>query len=343
MIKGNLGEGNLLNEKGELAQAGWATKLTRVYDRNLIAASKWRIKEWDYYIIGNERYAVALTVADNGYMAMASASWLDFVNVNFKTTSEIAPFTFGKVNMPSSCYEGDVLYNSNKVNINFFKETEKRTLICNYKNFWNNKNLTVNITLTDFPEEELVIATPWNENKKAFYYNNKTNCMKATGFVRLGDDTYDFSPEDSMGTLDWGRGVWTYKNTWYWGSMSTMVDGHKFGFNIGYGFGERSTGTENMLFYDGKAHKLQQITFNIPIKDGKDDFLSPWTFTSSDKRFEMTFSPILDRCDNTDLLIIGSNQHQVFGKFNGKAVLDDGTEIILKDKIGFAEKVMNKW
>lgn len=343
MIKGNLGEGNLLNEKGELAQAGWATKLTRVYDRNLIAASKWRIKEWDYYIIGNERYAVALTVADNGYMAMASASWLDFANQNFKTTSEIVPFTFGKINMPSSCYEGDVLYNSKKVNINFFKETSKRMLICNYKNFWNDKNLTVNITLTDFPEEELVIATPWNENKKAFYYNNKTNCMKATGFVRLGDETYDFSPEDSMGTLDWGRGVWTYKNTWYWGSMSTMVDGHKFGFNIGYGFGERSTGTENMLFYDGKAHKLQQITFNIPVKDGKDDFLSPWTFTSSDNRFEMTFYPILDRCDNTDLLIIGSNQHQVFGKFNGKAVLDDGTEIILKDKIGFAEKVMNKW
>jgi len=146
-----------------------------------------------------------------------------------------------------------------------------------------------------------------------------------------------------MGTLDWGRGVWTYKNTWYWGSMSTMVDGHKFGFNIGYGFGERSTGTENMLFYDGKAHKLQQITFNIPTKDGKDDFLSPWTFTSSDNRFEMSFSPILDRFDNTDLLIIGSNQHQVFGKFNGKVVLDDGTEIILKDKIGFAEKVINKW
>ena len=35
--------------------------------------------------------------------------------------------------------------------------------------------------------------------------------------------------------------------------------------------------------------------------------------------------------------------HQVFGRFNGTAVLDDGTVIEVKDMIGFAEKVHNKW
>jgi hypothetical protein len=35
--------------------------------------------------------------------------------------------------------------------------------------------------------------------------------------------------------------------------------------------------------------------------------------------------------------------HQVFGLFSGKAILDDGTEIIIKDRLGFAEKVRNKW
>ena len=29
-----------------------------------------RIKEWDYYLVNNGRYALALTVADNGYMGM---------------------------------------------------------------------------------------------------------------------------------------------------------------------------------------------------------------------------------------------------------------------------------
>ena len=75
--------------------------------------------------------------------------------------------------------------------------------------------------------------------------------------------------------LDWGRGVWTYHNTWYWGSASGQVDGVPFGWNIGYGFGDTSAASENMLFYGGKAHKLSQVTFHIPQRDGRDDFLAP--------------------------------------------------------------------
>lgn len=47
--------------------------------------------------------------------------------------------------------------------------------------------------------------------------------------------SYQFDPEDSFAVLDWGRGVWTYHNTWYWGSASYHVDGVPFGWNIGYG------------------------------------------------------------------------------------------------------------
>ncbi|MBR5739895.1 MAG: DUF2804 family protein, partial [Firmicutes bacterium] len=36
-------------------------------------------------------------------------------------------------------------------------------------------------------------------------------------------------------------------------------------------------------------------------------------------------------------------QHQVFGKYTGSMVLDDGSVIEVKDFLGFAEKVFNKW
>ena len=45
----------------------------------------------------------------------------------------------------------------------------------------------------------------------------------------------------------------------------------------------------------------------------------------------------------TDLLVICSDQHQVFGRFSGKAVLDDGRELKIENLTGFAEKVRNKW
>ena len=114
-----------------------------------------------------------------------------------------------------------------------------------------------------------------------------------------------------------------------------------FGWNIGYGFGNTAAATENMLFYNGKAHKLSQVKFNIP--DNEKAFMSPWTFTSDDSRFEMNFVPQHDRASCTDVKLIKSDQHQVFGKFTGRAVLDDGTVIRVKDFPGFAEKVENKW
>ena len=57
----------------------------------------------------------------------------------------------------------------------------------------------------------------------------------------------------------------------------------------------------------------------------------------------MDFVPVLDRAALTDLKVIVSDQHQVFGKMTGKAVLDDGTVIEVKDMMCFAEDVHNKY
>ena len=347
-MKGNLTPGKLLDENGHLDESGWSTKLIKEYSRNDIKASKLRIKEWDYYIITNGKIAVALTFADNSYMSLASVSFLDFSKPSYKTTSEIKLLPLGKNNMPSTSEKGNIIYNSKRVNLIFKNNGESIDLYCKFNNFdkvnYQDIDLEVNLTLSNFPEESMVIASGWPEDRKTFYYNNKINCMTAHGYCIVGDKKYNFDEKDSLGTLDWGRGVWTYSNTWYWGSLQTYLnDGRKFGFNLGYGFSDRCTGTENMIFLDGIAHKLDQVTFNIPQVDGKDDFMSPWTFTSNDGKFEMSFKPIIDRIDITNLGLIASNQHQVFGLFSGQAFLSDGTVIEIKDKLGFAEKVYNKW
>ena len=73
-----LSEGLLLNEKGDLNEAGYAFDLVREYRRSDIKAGKSRIKEWDYYLICDDEYGIALTIDDNSYMGMASISVLDF-------------------------------------------------------------------------------------------------------------------------------------------------------------------------------------------------------------------------------------------------------------------------
>lgn len=333
----------LLNEKGELTNKGYATSLILDYSRKDIKAAGYRIKEWDYYLISNDDYGVALTIADNSYMALLSVSFLDFKKPYYKTTSVMKFFTCGKLGLPATSKIGDVAYKDDRIKISFLNDGKERKLECHMKKFDNDKDFSCSFVLSNEPKDSMVIATPFKEDKKAFYYNQKINCMEAQGKVTYGEKEIIFDKSTSMAVLDWGRGVWTYKNTWYWGSASGRVDGVPFGFNIGYGFGDTSAATENMLFYDGTAHKLNEVTFNIPKAGDKYEYEKPWTFTSNDNRFNMNFTPIIDREDNSAVGIIASEQHQVFGKFTGTVILDDGRKIEIKDFLGFAERVMNKW
>lgn len=330
----------LLNSKGMLNHAGWAKDLILEYNRSDIKASKFKIKEWDYYCILSDNKGIALTIADNSYIGFVAVTIFDFDKAEEISNSVMIPLSMGEFNMPSSSKNGSINFQNKDISLKFIREKESRIIELSYLNFANKETLKGKIVLQQPKSlDSMVIATPFAENKKAFYYNQKVNCMSAQGELSFGNKKIIFSPENSFGLLDWGRGVWTYSNTWYWGSASGKTNGKLFGFNIGYGFGDTSKASENMIFYEGKAHKLAEVTFHIP----KEDYLKPWTFTSSDGRFEMDFVPILDRYSNTNLLVIKSTQHQVFGRFSGKAILDDGTEIIIKDFLGFAEEVMNRW
>jgi len=335
----------LLDETGNLTEPGWARKMLPAYRRRDIKANPLRIKEWDYYLITNGKIGLALTIADNSYMGLDSISLLNFEEGWEITTSPMRIMPMGRTRFPSSSDKGDVSIVGKDYSLHFKHVDGKRLLIAQMKKFGPEGSLTAKIELSDEPGESMVIATPF-EKDAHFYYNQKINCMRASGTVNYGFDgkSYTFDPADSFAVLDWGRGVWTYKNTWYWGSASGEVDGVPFGFNIGYGFGDTSAATENVLFYEGKAHKLNNVSFNIPEKvDGSEDYMSPWTFTSDDGRFEMDFIPVLDRYSGTSVAVIESIQHQVFGRFTGRAVLDDGRVIELRDFFGFAEKVKNKW
>ena len=329
----------LLDSDGSLREPGWSRQLVQVYDRTQIKAPKFRIKEWDYYLVLNEDFAGAFTISDDGYIGLQSVSLLNFKEGWEHTETILNPFPMGKLQMPSSSEKGDVVYKDKRLHMEFLKKEGKRQIRCKFQNFYKGKSFKCDLTLEQPPMDTMVIATPWKEDKKAFYYNQKINCMPASGSMIYDGKEYIFDKTKDFGTLDWGRCVWTYDNRWYWSSGNGIVNGKTFGFNIGYGFGDTSAATENILFYDGKAHKLDDVTFYI-LEDG---YMKPWKICSSDGRFEMDFRPVLDRAARTSALVIETDQHQVFGKMSGKAVLDDGTVIELRDFMCFAEDVHNRY
>ena len=245
---------------------------------------------------------------------------------------------FGSLNMPFTAAEG-VKAKSGGVEIAFEVTPSKRILRCKTAADKKTPDMEAEILLNQPYDASMVIATPFKEYAHAFYYNEKINCMPAEGYIAIGGKRYNFEKDSSFGLLDWGRGVWPFHNEWFWGNGSGLVDGVLFGFNIGRGFGDTSAATENMLFYDGTAHKLSEVYIDLQ----SNGYMSPKHFTSDDGSFEFDFAPVYDRYTETKLLFVNNYCHQIFGRFSGTVRLNDGRVLNIKDLMAFTEHAVNNW
>jgi hypothetical protein len=336
---------NLLDSGGRVVQEGWARKPFWKYDRSRIKAPWWRIKEWDYYSILSRdgKFGITLTLSDLGYAGLCAVCFLDLEAGHVHQVDTLSVLPMGRTGLGPDSDAGHVVYADSKLALDFEYLPGRRVLTFaapGIRNHTGDEGLTGSVTLAQPADmESMNIATTWAENRRAFYYNRKINCMPASGWFTIGERRYEFDPARDFGALDWGRGRWTYRNRWYWGSASGYVEGRPFGWNIGYGFSDRTPASENALILDGRIHKLSEVEFRIDTSD----YMKPWRFTSSDGRFEMDFEPAVDRFSETNLGVIRSVQHQVFGHFTGSSILDDGKKVMVDRFPGFAEDVLNLW
>lgn len=335
----------LLAKNGHIIKEGWAKRPYWEYDRKRIKASKLRIKEWDYYSIlsQKEEFGLAFTISDMGYLGFSSITFFDFSNNFYKSVDSISFFPMGRLNLPTKSENGVVKFQDKNVNI-FIETKNNRRKIKFYsssiEDLYKNKGIEGELTLVSpDSDDSICIATSWKEKRTAFYYNQKINCMLVKGKFKIGNKIYSFDENSDLAVLDWGRGVWTYKNRWYWSSLSSYVNGKRVGWNLGYGFSDRTPATENAIFYEGKIYKLDLVEFQFDKKD----YLKKWKIKDNRGKLDLEFTPILDRSSKFNFLIIKSIQHQVFGYFNGIAKIDNHKTLEIKNILGFAEDVFNAW
>lgn len=337
---------DLLNENGTIKHLGYSKSLMLNYNKSAIK-NKSRIKEWDYYYIADDRFGLCVTISNLSYVGAISASVIDFINKTQTNKTSMVFFPKDKNFMPTTSKEGLSVLKTKNAEFKFEVKDGKRHLTGLYSNFYKenglNRDLIFDIMLEDEPEESMVKVTPF-KNKRHFYYNQKINAITASGSVTVKGKNYVFEKTNTLATLDWGRGVLPYATMWYWASMqSRLDDGTKIGFNLGKALGNNTDATENMIFYNGQAHKLGNVRINIQRDKYKRDYLGNWTFYDEDGRLELLFEPIIDRYAPFNALVLAFIPHQVFGKYSGLLKLDDGKVIEINNVMGFAERVVNRW
>ncbi len=330
----------LLDSTGNLTQLGYARRPVLTYNpENVqVGGKRFRIKEWDYFGITTPDHYLSVCITNLGYMGLVFAYFIEFESKTFLDNFTVTPLGKG-VAMPRTSEEGDNLFSKKGVKVSLLRRNEERRILVDWEKFKKKKRLVADITLKQ-PDamDSIVMATPMKDG--CFYYNQKTNCMSATGHFTLGDEKHEYAPTSALGSLDWGRGVWPYKTFWIWASASGFLqDKRTIGLNLGCGFGDLSAATENCFFIDGKMSKLEEVE----IEYDKKDYLKPWIFEGEKGRLSLTFTPMYNRKNRINAGVIKAVGNQVFGKYNGSVVDDQGESYKIKDMVGWAEDHTARW
>ncbi|MGB9521314.1 MAG: DUF2804 domain-containing protein [Anaerolineales bacterium] len=336
--------GPLLTPSGDLAQVGWSRY--PLLDCNLEAAhfyllrplQPFRIKRWDYYAIFTPQRFFSVTLADLGYAGNIFVYTLDFTSGDLHEEGIVVPLGKG-LTLPRNSTDGQSSYTSKDIALTFQVQNEQRHIQVSWQAFHQGLGIEADIWLEP-PDsyESMNIVIPIGKHR--FYYNRKINCMPARGFIRYGKQKEVLNPTSSIGSLDWGRGVWEYRSFWNWASASGFLpDGRTIGLNLGCGFGNLLAATENALILQNRIHKLDQVTFDYQ----SGNYMNPWHFSDNEGRLDLTFTPFKERVAKTNLGIIFSEVHQMFGYYNGWAITDNQEKINITRLVGFAEEHHARW
>ncbi len=333
----------LLNERGELVQVGWARQplldcnLEKVGFYRLRFLQPLRLKRWDYYGLTTPTHYFSFTLADLGYAGQVFAYVVDFQERRHQEETLTLPLARG-ITLPRNSTEGTASFDNGRVRLTFTAEPAGRRLAVAWPGFAG-QGLNAELRLGLSPTHEsmtIVIPIPG----KRFYYNRKINCLPAEGWVEYQGRRFEVRPTGCLGNLDWGRGVWEYRSFWVWASASAFLpDGRTLGLNLGFGFGDTSAATENAIILNGRLHKLGEVRFNYDPAN----FMRPWHMASPDGRLDLEFAPFYDRTARTNLLLIASEVHQMFGHYAGTVTTDDGETIAVDGIVGFAEEHHARW
>jgi len=326
----------LCDSKGRLlpASVGWSRH--PLHTCNL--SGHWpRKKRWNFWGITNDTCCFSVLLADTDYIGLAKAYFLEYETKRFVEQTVTLPLGRG-CDLPQTANQ-DVVFESKAMSVSFLDE-RGATRVRVQSPAFDGTTLSAEL-LVERPKghETINVVIPWSQHQ--FNHNSKQICLPASGTVSLGDQAFSFEPGRAFGCLDFSRGIWPYRTFWNWACFSGIQDGRSIGINLGGSWTDGTGMTENGICVDGRVSKIGE---DLRFSYDPSDQMKPWAITAPvSGRIDLRLVPFFERVAITNRLVIRSEFRQVFGRFSGILVPDDGQAIEVADMIGWVEQHRARW
>lgn len=317
---------------------GWSRR--PLHRANL--TGRWgRNKRWDYWAVLAGDVVLSITYADVDYLGIADVWWADLVDGSSGGRSLMVPFARG-IHLPDVPGTASLEMHRNAMDLSITDDTDGTTHL---RAAWTGSDgvpgrMDIAVALAE-GHESLNVVIPWSDRR--FQFTSKHQARPAVGELVVGDRVWAIGAEagPAWGLLDVGRGRWPYSTRWNWGGGAGLADdGSVVGLQLG-GMWTAGTGaTENGVLVDGVLTKLgDELTWRYDW----DAPMRPWRVTDPGGRLELELTPRHDKHSATNLGILATETHQVFGTWSGSFTTDDGRTLTFGGLQGFAEESRSRW
>ncbi len=309
---------DLLDKSGRLLKEGlFSTPFA--YDRSMIKYNRMNISERDCFYIANRRFGLYISVCDKSITGYVSIILADFENMTVMSRTLTKFLPFGKMKMPQSPNAGEISFSNEKCGVLIVSNGNEKYIKCDFIDFYDSKNLYINLTLRADNLVDVYSAADFGENR--FEYNCFGAGMLARGVVRIGGAEYTAECEKTYAFHNFERGnnkslthdAYLYANHYLKNRMP---------FSLKLKDSENNAVSNSCAVYNGSINRLGKIRTSHNEKTPKSSYL----FNEIGHALNMTFTPL----DNNQDYIMRATAYDrmvIFGRIEGDMILNKNISV----------------
>ena len=311
-------ENSLLDKNGRLLKEGIFVT-PPVYNRNAIKHNRINISERECFYIANRKFGLYISVCDKSLTGYISIILVDFENMTVMSRTLTKFLPFGKMKMPQNPNTGEVFFSNEKCGALIVSNGSEKYIKCDFIDFYDSKNLYINLTLRADNLVDVYSAADFGENR--FEYNCFGTGMLAKGVVRIGGVEYTAGYEKTYAFHIFERGnnklsandAYLYANYYLKDRMP---------FSLRLKDSENSAALNNCAVYNKCINKLGKIRSS----HNENSIKSSYSFKEIGHALNITFTPL----DNNKDYIMRATAYDrmvIFGRIEGDMILNKNISV----------------
>ncbi|MDR1506180.1 MAG: DUF2804 domain-containing protein [Treponema sp.] len=294
-------------------------------------AREGRLKEWESFVVQNNRYHLDAFLANLKYFRIAQLVLYDKESGERFRFRKILPLSGWR--LPRNLYNDSIDSRSQRFFFRIHNWLDAETIRIDIDVEARRKRPAFTCQLT-FNAASVPQVTAWRRNDLPFYTYKIVSSV--SGDMVWNGKHIVFRPEETSGFFRDNKGFCRYLSSFLWCTAAGIDENNRhYGFSlVGQSAGNSSKNNENAFWIGGKTTPLPPVRITMPNGIGES-----WVIQDLEGMVDLSFSPRVKVRSAFNFLVFSADYQTPLGHFSGFLLNSEGERIQIRGLWGLGEKL----